>query len=248
MKRKPYPTDPTDEQWDALGSLLPRPESGTPEGGRPAADSREVANAIFRHPRDGGAWRMSPHDVPTWPTVYGYVRGRRQSGAWERVRARLREEVRIGAGAAPAPETPRADSPTVKATHRGGPEGYGGGKKVGGRERFVAVDSLGLIRAVAADVRDRDGGRWRRDGVREVIADAGFAERFAGGVRRVAAAANAPDGFRVRRRRWVVGRTFARPVRYRRRVVDREYGPETSEAMILAAMTHRMLRLLHPVR
>ena len=47
-------------------------------------------------------------------------------------------------------------------------------------------------------------------------------------------------------RRWVVERTFAWFVRYRRLVVDYEYHPETSEAMIQAAMIHRMLRCLHP--
>ena len=36
--------------------------------------------------------------------------------------------------------------------------------------------------------------------------------------------------------------------RYRRLMVDYEYHTETSEAMIQAAMTHRMLRRLHPNR
>ena len=36
-------------------------------------------------------------------------------------------------------------------------------------------------------------------------------------------------------------------VRYRRLLVDHERLPETSEAMILAAMTHLMLRRLEPV-
>ena len=48
------------------------------------------------------------------------------------------------------------------------------------------------------------------------------------------------------RHRWVVERTFAWLVRYRRLVVDYEYHPETSEASIQAAMIHRMLRKLHP--
>ena len=49
------------------------------------------------------------------------------------------------AGAAPTPATLRVDSRTVKTTRRGGPKGYGGGKKTLGRKRFVAVDSLGPI-------------------------------------------------------------------------------------------------------
>lgn len=136
-----------------------------------------------------------------------------------------------------------------------------GGKKVNGRKRFIGVDSLGLIWALSvltADVQDRDGGRWLLGGirhllarVREVIADSGFSKRFQEYVRNVCRwavtiTANAKDGFKVHTRRWVVERTFAWFVRYRRLVVDYEYLPETSEAMIQAAMIHRMLRALHP--
>ncbi len=132
-----------------------------------------------------------------------------------------------------------------------------------GRKRFIGVDSLGLIWAlsvVTADVQDRDGGCWllgavRRllPRVREVIADSGFSKRFQEFVRKtcrwkVTITANAKDGFKVHTRRWVVERTFAWFVRYRRLVVDYEYHTETSEAMIQAAMTHRMLRRLHPTR
>jgi predicted RNase H-like HicB family nuclease len=41
-------------------------------------------------------------------------------------------------------------------------------------------------------------------------------------------------------------RTFGWLVRYRRLLVDHERLPETSEAKILAAMTHLMLRRLEP--
>jgi transposase len=53
---------------------------------------------------------------------------------------------------------------------------------------------------------------------------------------------NAPEGFRVHPRRWVVERTFGWLVRYRRLLVDHE---RLSEAMIRAAMSHLMLRRLH---
>lgn len=87
--------------------------------------------------------------------------------------------------------------------------------------------------------------------VREVIADSGFSKRFQEFVRKVCRwavtiTANAKGGFKVHTRRWVVERTFAWFVRYRRLVVDYEYLPETSETMIQAAMIHRMLRSLHP--
>ena len=125
------------------------------------------------------------------------------------------------------------------------------------------VDSLGLIWAVlvtAASVQDRDGGRYllalvrgALPRLREVIADSGFSKRFVEFVRRgcgwaVTITKKAADGFRVHPRRWVVERTFAWLVRYRRLVVDFEYLPETGEAMIRVAMIHLMLRRLHPRR
>jgi putative transposase len=125
------------------------------------------------------------------------------------------------------------------------------------------VDSLGLVWAVlvtAASVQDRDGGRYLLAAVRgalprlrEVIADSGFSRRFVEFVRRacgwaVTITRKAADGFKVQPRRWVVERTFAWLVRYRRLVVDFEYLPETSEAMIRVAMIHLMLRRLQPTR
>ena len=87
--------------------------------------------------------------------------------------------------------------------------------------------------------------------MREVIADSGFSRRFIDWVRqmlrwRVTTTATVPKEFRIHPRRWVVERTFAWLVKYRRLGKDYEFQTETSEAMIYAAMTHRMLQYLHP--
>lgn len=50
------------------------------------------------------------------------------------------------------------------------------------------------------------------------------------------------DGFEVTPKRWIVERTFGWLNRYRRLSKDYEELPETSEVMILIAMTHLMLQ------
>ncbi len=134
MTRISYPTDLTDEQWERLEPLLPRPKSGTPRGGRPAADLREVVNAVAYLLWGGLAWRLLPHDFPPWQTVYTRFRLWRIDGTWERVHAALRGEVRAEAGRPAQPQTGRIDSQTVKTTHRGGDRGYDAGEKNPGPE------------------------------------------------------------------------------------------------------------------
>ncbi|MDQ4123144.1 MAG: transposase, partial [Acidobacteriota bacterium] len=66
MKRQTYSTDLTDEEWALLSELIPRAKPG----GRPrTTDIREVLNAIFYILRAGCAWRLLPHDFPSWKTV-----------------------------------------------------------------------------------------------------------------------------------------------------------------------------------
>src|SRR4030065_76459 len=45
--------------------------------------------------RSGCAWRLMPHDLPPWSTVYDYFRQWRKDGTWERINAALREKLRI---------------------------------------------------------------------------------------------------------------------------------------------------------
>ncbi len=55
FERRRYPTDLTDEEWERVGPLLPRPaERGRP----PNADMREVLNAIRYLARAGCGWRL----------------------------------------------------------------------------------------------------------------------------------------------------------------------------------------------
>jgi len=69
--RRRYDTDLSDAQWEVLAPLIPDARSG----GRPRkATSRELVDAILYFLRAGVAWRLLPHDLPPWQTVYYYLR------------------------------------------------------------------------------------------------------------------------------------------------------------------------------
>ena len=70
-KTKRYPSDLTDEEWERIRPLLPKPPK---KGRKPAVDLREVLNAIRYMTRSGGGWRMLPRDFPPWQTVYWWFR------------------------------------------------------------------------------------------------------------------------------------------------------------------------------
>ncbi len=256
-----YPSDLTDRQWAVIAPLLPAPLPGG--RGRPAAWPRRViVEAILYVVRTGCAWRYLPSEYPPWRTVYGYFARWRADGTLDAVHDALRSQARVAAGRGPAPSAAVIDSQSVRAadTVSRASRGWDNAKKVNGRKRHLAVDTLGLLLAVVAtpaSVQDRDGARpllWRlraaHRGIRLAWADAGYTRKltdWAAATLRLAVEVvrkHDPHTFQVLPRRWVVERTFAWISKHRRCVRDYERLPEHHEAMIKWAMIALMARRL----
>ena len=117
MKRKSYPSDISDEEWEILEPLIP-PEK---PGGRPrTTNMREVINAIWYELRTGCQWRQLPHEFPPWSTIWRYFRIWRQTGMWEQMHTTLRERLRSQLGREATPSAVIMDSQSVKTSEKGG--------------------------------------------------------------------------------------------------------------------------------
>jgi putative transposase len=258
MKRKPYPSDLSDEQWSRLAPHLPVPElRGAPR----RVNLREIINALLYLSRTGCQWRMLPHDLPPWETVYAYFSQWRGDGTWERLNRELRIEVRVSEGKDPEPSAAIVDSQSVKTTESSGTRGYDAGKKVNGIKRHVLVDTLGLILKVVvhtADIQDRDGARTLLTNVKgcfprlqKIWADGGYAGALIEWVQEtchwileIVKRSDQAKGFEVLPHRWIVERTFGWLNRSRRLSKNYERLTTSSEAMVYLAMLPVMTRRL----
>ena len=119
-QRAAYASDITDEEWSYLEPLLPAAKCWTSRGGRPQEfPRREIVNGIRYVLRTGCAWRLLPHDLPPWWTVYYYMRLWKHDGTWVRVHDKLRGDVRQSEGRDRMPTAAIIDSQSVKMTSRG---------------------------------------------------------------------------------------------------------------------------------
>ena len=115
---------------------------------------------------------MLPHDLPPKSDVPFYFARWRDDGTWRDIVDALRTKVRTEVGHRDAtPSAASIDSQTVKAAGQPATDtGFDGGQKITGRQRHLAVDTMGLLLAVVVTSAAVDDAAAARGVLRQLTA------------------------------------------------------------------------------
>jgi transposase len=257
--RARYSSDMSEAEFALIAPLLPPPK----RRGRKPTDPQVILNAMFYMIRCGCPWRYLPKGFPPFTTVQNRFYAWRDSGLWARIVAVFVAEAREAQGREASPTAVVVDSQSVKTTEAGGPRGFDAGKKVKGRKRHLAVDTIGLpieCQITAASMQDRDAlapllkaVRFKSPWVKMSFVDGGYqgdeAQRAAFEASRIAITVvkrtdKEVKGFIVLPKRWVVERTFGWINRARRLSKDFEATIESALTWLQMALAFLIMRRL----
>src|ERR1041384_7165810 len=145
-RRKPYPSDVSDEQWAFVAPSLALVREDAPQRSH---DLREVFNALRWLVRTGASWRMMPHDLPPWPAIFQQTQRWLARGVFEEIVHDLRMLLRLAQGRTADPSAVILDGRTLQSTPESGARaGYDGHKRRKGSKVHMAVDTLGHLLAL----------------------------------------------------------------------------------------------------
>ena len=262
MERKHYPSDVSDDEWAFVAPYL---TLMTEEAPQRDYSLREVFNGLRWIVRAGAPWRLMPHDLPPWYTVYQQTQPWFKAGVFEAIVHDLRNLLRLAAGREAEPTAAIYDGRTLQSSpESGGRAGYDGHKRRKGSKVHLAVDTLGHLLALhitPANEQERAQVAELSRQVQEVTGkhvEIAFVDQGYTGEEAHSAAAKegielkvvklpqAKRGFVLLAKRWVVERSFAWMARFRRLARDYERQAETLAGLHFVAFAILMLsRLVH---
>ena len=230
-RRKPYPSDVSDEEWAFVAPYLTLMTLDAPQRDY---DLREVFNALRYLVRAGCSWRMLPNDLPPWYTVYQRAQRWLAAGSFEAIVHDLRVILRLAQGRHAQPSAAIFDGRTMQSTPESGARaGYDGHQRKKGSKVHIAVDTLGHLLAqhvTPANEQERAQVEELAKAVQEVTdgnvelawVDQGYtgdeparAGQEHGITLEVVKLHEAKKGFVLLPRRWVAERSFAWMARFR---------------------------------
>jgi transposase len=258
--RKPYPSDVGDEEWAFAAPYLTLMD---PEAPQREHSLREVFNGLRWMVRAGASWRMMPHDLPPWYTVYQQTQRWLVAGCFEAMVDDLRAVLRLAQGKAAQPSAAILDGRTMQSTPESGARaGYDGHKKKKGSKVHLAVDTLGHLLALHVTPANKQERAQVAELAQQVQAVTGESVKIAfvdqgytGDEAAQAAAEHGIDlhvikrpegerGFVLLPRRWVVERSFGWMSRFRRLARDYERLSSSLAGLHFVAFASLMLRRL----
>jgi len=236
-----YPTDLTDNQWQSIEKFFDYKRTRK-------YTLRAIWNAILYVVKTGCQWRMLPKTFAPWPLVYYYFREWKYKGLMEIILEELVYRLRKSMNRNACPTVCVVDSQSAKTTSVNGFEiGYDAGKKIKGRKRHIATDTLGNLLVVevhSASGQDRVKGfdvmaktKSTYKGIEKIFADGGYTGQLVTRVKeklncQLEIVKRTDKKFKVLPKRWVVERTLAWLSNDRRNAKDYEFSPLTSETII----------------
>ena len=254
--RARYSSDMSEAEYALIAPLPPPPK----RRGRKPTDPQAILNAMFYMIHCGCPWRYLPKDFQPFTMVQNSFHAWRDSGLWAQIVAVLVMGAREAEGREAAPTAVVVDSQSVKTMEAGGPRGFDAGKKVKGRKRHLAVDTLGLpmeCQITIASTQDRDplapllkAVRSKSPWVKMSFVDGGYqgheAQRAAFEASRIVVKRTDKEvkGFVVLPKRWVVERTLGWINRARRLSKDFEATMESALAWLQLALAFLIMRRL----
>jgi putative transposase len=260
--RRPYPSDLTDQQWEAIKDLIPPARS---VGRRRTTCAREVINAVFYVTRSGCAWRYLPKEFPPWQTIYDYFSRWNAQGIWKQIHVYLAKQTRVADDRLETPTTLIIDAQSVRAQY-GEERGWDGFKKVRGRKRQIVVDTLGIVWGVKVHAANQGENRRGFEAIEQcpqevvphrILGDYSYSkipfdikvfERW--GIWPESRKGSKTHSFisNLKPQRWIVERSFAWLNNYRRLSRDYEKCVRNSEIFIYISQLQMLLNRLLPAQ